>query len=259
MLTEKVRHLLDSSPCAMAVFLDLKRAFDTVNHQALLSKLSHFNFSIEAIQWFRSYLSNRKQCVCVSNVKCPYLSCSVGVPQGSIIGPLLFSLYINDLPDVCNDVHFQMYADDAVVLTHGKSYSEVSKTRTSCMSNVQERLTAACLYLNTQKTVCMAFSKRLVVLRNSNVFLRGEELSLVTEFKYLGVILDPTLSHKKHVKKVSRTINFNLSNFRQIRSSLTAKIFMHSMIFSHIEYCLISWSFTGKNILKPIESLYKKP
>jgi len=95
----------------------------------------------------------------------------------------------------------------------------------------------------------MAFSKRSVVLRNSNVFLRGEELSLVTEFKYLDV------------KRVGRTINLNLSNFRQIRCSLTeeaAKIFMRSMIFSHIEYCLTSWSFTGKTILKPIESLYKK-
>ncbi len=155
-----------------------------------------------------------------------------------------------------------MYADDAVVLTHGKSYSEVSKTLTSVMSNLQEWLTASCLYLNTQKTVCMAFSKKPVVLRNSNVFLRGEELSLVTEFKYLGVTLDPTLSYKKHVKKVIRTINFSLRNFRQIRSSLTeeaAKIFMHSMIFSHIEYCFTNWSLTGKTILKPIESLYKKP
>lgn len=78
MLIEKVRHLLDPNPCAMAIFLDLKKAFDMVDHQVLLSKLSHFNFSVEAILWLGSYLSNRKPCVYIYNVKSPCLSSSVG-------------------------------------------------------------------------------------------------------------------------------------------------------------------------------------
>ena len=104
-----------------AVFLDLRKAFDTVNHNVLISKLSSFNFSNNALKWSESYLMNRIQCVNVSNQKSSALDTLTGVPQGSILGPLLFSLYINDLPSVCSDVEIQLYADDAVIFTNGSN------------------------------------------------------------------------------------------------------------------------------------------
>lgn len=107
----------------------------------------------------------------------------------------------------------------------------------------------------------MFFSKQPVGNTQSNVFLRGEELELVEEFKYLCVILDSSLTFKNHIKKISNTIKFNLQNFIQIRASLTvtvARTFLHAMIFSHIEYCFTNWSLTDATTIKPIESLYKK-
>lgn len=260
-LVEKIKGLLDRSACVGAVFLDLKRAFDTVDHQVLLSRLTHFNFSAHAIEWFKSYLSNRRQFVTVDGVKSPCLDCPVGVPQGSVLGPLLFSLFINTLPNSCQNIHTQMYADDAVIFTPAKNIQEASRILTSAASDVQDWLTKSCLLLNTKKTVCMMFSKRKQTITHSNVFFNGVELELVTDFKYLGVILDPTLTFKNQVKKVVNSVKFNLLNFKHIRNSMSvnaARTFLHAMIFSHFEYCLTSWSLTCASTLKPLEALYKR-
>ena len=107
----------------------------------------------------------------------------------------------------------------------------------------------------------MMFSKRPVKIEGSNVFLNGAEIELVPHFKYLGVILDSNLTFKKHIKKVSNTVKFNLQNVKQIRPFLTvnsAKSYLHCMILSHIEYCFTNWSFACATNLKPIEQLYKR-
>ncbi len=202
LFVEKVKCLLDRNMCVGAVFLDLRKAFDTVDHQVLLFKLTNLNFSEEAILWIKPYLFNRKQCVCINGTKSSYLACPKGVPQGSILGPILFSLYINDLPGVCKDVNVQLYADDVVIFTHANNFEKASTTLTSAMTNIQEWLTKSGLVLNTKKTVCMMFAKQPVEMTHSKVFLRGEELDFVTEFTYLGVTLDSALTFKSHVKKL---------------------------------------------------------
>lgn len=105
----------------------------------------------------------------------------------------------------------------------------------------------------------MMFSKKPTELQRSNVFLDGVELSLVKEFKYLGLTLDPTLTFKKHTKRLTKTVNFNVVNFRQVRPFMTlyaARMFLHSMILSHIEYCITTWSLAAGTTLKPIESFF---
>ena len=119
-LLENVKSKMDKGGAVGAVFLDLRKAFDTVNHEILITKLSKFNFSPDALRWMKSYLEGRTECVRVSNELSPTLSYDVGVPQGSILGPLLFSLYINDLPSVCTGSEVQMYADDTVICVHAK-------------------------------------------------------------------------------------------------------------------------------------------
>ncbi len=107
------------------MFLDLRKAFDTVNHITILSKLC-FNFSPRTLRWIESYLLGRTQYVSIQNYKSAPLSISTGVPQGSILGPLLFTLYINDLPSVYPNTNIQMYADDTVIYIHGSSVSQVA-------------------------------------------------------------------------------------------------------------------------------------
>ena len=156
-----------------------------------------------------------------------------------------------------------MYADDAVMLTHARNSQEASHILTSAMANVQDWLTQSCLLLNTKKTVCMFFTKRkpTIEIKQSNVFLNNVELSLVREFKYLGVTLDSTLTFESHINKISNSVRYNLHNFRHIRYNLpekAARSYLHSMLFSRIEYCLSTWSYTSGTALKPIESLYNR-
>ena len=158
----------------------------------------------------------------------------MGVPQGSVLGPLLFSLYINNLPHYCHDVEVQLYADDTVLYTHAKSAQQAATKLTNALVGVAEWLDQSCLTLNVSKTKGMFFAKTKLNIPDVNICIKGEQIETVTEFKYLGVLLDSNLRLKKNIKKMTKTIKYNLSNFRQIRSCLSteaAKIFLHDLIF----------------------------
>ena len=193
-----------------------------------------------------SYLSIRRQCTRVGNKMSSFINCSVGVPQGSVLHPLLFSSYVNDLPLACPEIETQMCLDDAVTLAHGRDRYEVAAKLTAAMAKIATWLSETCLTLNVSKTACMYFYIR----KNGNqpaIFVNGEKIQTVSHFKYLRVTVDSQLSFKKHIKQVRNTVKFNLTNFRYVQNQLpldAAKLYMHSMIFSHIAYCITSWSQT---------------
>ena len=129
----------------IAVFLDLKKAFDTVNHSILISKLAKFNLSKQTLLWFESYLKGREQCVLINNIRSTFLKIETGIPQGTVLGPILFSLYINDLPDVCPDIGLQMYADDTVVYASGSSCTSVADKLNTNLDKISSWLVSSCL------------------------------------------------------------------------------------------------------------------
>ena len=257
--TETANCFADKGGVVGAVFLDLRKAFDTVNHNILLSKLSKFNLSANALTWMESYLNQRKQCTRVCDKRSSFTNCTVGVPQGSILGPILFSIYINDLPQVCPDVCTQMYAD-TVIFTHARNKDDVAANLTTAMSKVSDWLANSCLTLNVSKTTCMYFTKRIHNSVNPDILINGEVIKCVTHVKYLGIEIDTNLSFKKQVSKVIKNVKFNLNNFKSIRHQLspfTAKLFVQTMIFPHLSYCITTWSQAGVTVLKPVYSLYK--
>ena len=259
---ENLKSKLDAGGVIGAVFIDLRKAFDTINHQILLTKLSYFNFSSHTLNWIESYISSRTQCVRIQNMKSMSRNNHLGVPQGSVLGPLLFSLFINDLPSCCPlNVTCQMYADDAVLYVHAKDKKHAAQELTDAMMNVYNWLEKSKLYLNISKTVCMYFSNRANTESDPNIFVQVKTIEVVQEFKYLGITLDSQLSFKQQIKKIVNRIKFNLSNFRFIRNNLTpesAKLYFDTMIMSHMLYCVTSWAAACKTTLKPIETVYKQ-
>uniref|UniRef100_A0A8C1L0A4 Reverse transcriptase domain-containing protein n=1 Tax=Cyprinus carpio TaxID=7962 RepID=A0A8C1L0A4_CYPCA len=260
-LSENIKSSLDKGNVVGAVFIDLKQAFDTVNHEVLLNKLSTFYFSKQAIAWFTSYLESREQCVKINAEYSTTRQSTMGIPQGSILGPLLFSLYINDLPSCCKKAECQMYADDTIIYMSAKTPCVAADILTSEMEGVSLWLKNNHLTLNLKKTVSMCFSMRRKAKEKLIIRINQEEIEEVNDFKFLGVILDPGLKFDKHVKKLCKTVKTNLNCFRMIRHYIplkAAQLFMHAMIFSHLSYCVTVWSQASQSTVKPIISLYKQ-
>lgn len=184
MLLENVKAKSDREGVVGAIYLDFKKAFDTVRHDILINKLSKYNFSPTAIQWLKSYLENRKQCVRVcSSTSCTVNTC-MGVPQGSTLGPLLFTVFINDLPDACQPATCQMFADDSVIYLHATTKKQAAKELPAIMISVRRWLKDSCLFLNLQKTVCMYFTKKSNKEPDPPVEVAGCTLTVVQEHKY---------------------------------------------------------------------------
>lgn len=158
----------------------------------------------------KSYLSDRKQCVFIDGIKSPYLKCPAGVPQGSILGPILVSLYINDLPNVCKSINIQMYADDAVIYTYAKNVQEASQILTLAMIHVEEWLTKSCLLLNTKKNCAYDILK---TTKRGDILWCISERGGAWHCKLVQIPWGNIESHshfKSHVKKLLNTVKFNL-------------------------------------------------
>ena len=172
-----------------AVFLDLSKAFDTVSHDRLIQKLGTIGFSQPTINWFSSYLSNRSQVTSIEQSSTQPVH--VGVPQGSILGPLLFLIYVNEIPSTVNNCDISLYADDTVLFCSAKTIIELEQKLNSDLQNLSRWFGANRLTLNTSKCKFMVFGSnaKLAKLQNVNLLINNSPLNRVESFKYLGITL----------------------------------------------------------------------
>ena len=146
----------------IGIFLDFSKAFDTINHEILLCKLSHYGIRGKALEWFRNYLNNRKQYVSLNQQNSSLKEIEYGVPQGSLLGPLLFIVYINDFSRSSDVLSFILFADDSNVLFSHNNPNTLVHTVNSELRKVTQWIRANKLSLNLQKTKYMLFSKNTI-------------------------------------------------------------------------------------------------
>ena len=225
---------IEAGNFAIGIFCDLSKAFDTLNHEILLEKLEHYGIRDTALTWFKSYLDGRHQYVELNGYKSTTLPLEVGVPQGSILGPLLFLLYINDLPSATN-LKSVMFADDTNLLILGNNLEALTTLLNSELEGVSDYFKANQLKLNAKKTKMVIFRRKALPASNSqvDVFLDGERLEISDEAPFLGVTIDSTLNWEKHCNSVANKITRNNGMLNRVKNILpppTLKLLYHSFV-----------------------------
>ena len=261
-LTEAVRNTLDNKRLGCGIFIDLQKAFDTVNHRILLSKLEHYGVRGCALEWFRSYLSDRKQYVSVNGSNSDLLSITCGVPQGSVLGPLLFLIYINDLPNASKKLTFYLFADDTNIYYESKDLSNLLKIVNKEFRLIKRWLDANKLSLNMDKTnyiIFHSFSRN--VPSEFTIKIGKKHVKRVKFVKFLGLLLDEHLSWKYHLSELSKKLARTCGIFFKIRNLLPLDVLLclyNALFLSFLQYGLIVWGQTFASYIDPIFKLQKK-
>ena len=215
----KIVNTLDKGNYACSVFLDFAKAFDTVNHKILISKLENYGIRGTVKQWFESYLSNRKQTVKIGNTFSDEKQITCGAPQGSILGPILFLLYINDIKNSAKQINFFLFADDTSTFLMHKHIEELEKIYNKELKNVKNWLDANKLSLNISKSNMILFKKnRTKTSKILSVKIMGEEIKEKEYTKYLGILIDNKLSWKQHINHVNLKVSKGLAILYKLRN-----------------------------------------
>ena len=224
MFTDKTLSAMDKGQLTGAVFIDLTKAFDTVNHSILLSKLCSLGVlnASPPYNWFESYLSNRCQVTVCNGTKSSPETVQIGVPQGSILGPLLFTLYINDLPDYLEHCDVTLYADDTVLFISDKSLHNIKSYMNSDLEKLNNwlKLNHLTLSISKSKFMIIGSSQRLNKIDSISFKVDNIDLDEVSSFKYLGIVINNRLNWQDHVDQMFSKINKKLGLLKRIRYCL---------------------------------------
>ena len=259
-ISDKIFDNMDKKKISLLLLLDLSKAFDSVNHNILLNKCETLNVDPS---WFKDYLHNRLQSVRLNNVVSSPMSVGFGVPQGSILGPILFNVYVNDLKNVLHDCFIVQYADDTQILIddHIDNLEDLIQRAEEVLHRVKVYFQMNGLLLNEKKTQCIFLGSRQYISRirdDIHIDFNGEVIKPMESVKNLGVHFDKYMTFDKHIdelhKKVMGTLIY-LNRLKNYFEPETRLIVVQSLVLSLINYCFIVWGSTTNVCINRVQKL----
>ena len=246
----------------IGIFIDLCKAFDTVDHSILLKKLEIYGVRGQLLDLLKNYLSNRKQFVYYANTSSDTMSISCGVPQGSILGPLLFLAYINDLPKAVPSLKTIMFADDTSLFLNHSDYQTAINLINNELANLSVWLRANRLSLNTQKSKCMLFSTKPKINDTPlGIYINNTIIETVTVIKFLGVHVQNNLKWDTHIQHITGKIAKGIGIINKVKNKFEETTLIqlyYAFVYPYINYCNLVWGNAGTLHINRIIKLQKR-
>ena len=260
-LTDSLHHSLDNHKSLQLLFIDMTAAFDTIDFTILLSRLSNIGITGTAFNWFKSFITTRTYSVKInSSFSQPY-PLNFGVPQGSVLSPILFSIYLRPLSKLLQSytlLKYNIYADDIVLHTFATNSTQNNYFQ-DCINSTTNWLTNNNLLINSNKTKLINISRTRTAF--PNIYIGTDNITPITSTKYLGITISQDLSTEIHVKDILKSASYNVYNLKKIRPFIslnTAKILSTSLIISKLNYCNSFLYKINTTLLKKCDSIINR-
>ena len=242
-------------------FIDLQIFFDTIDRDILLTKMEQYGIKNDALKWFKSYLKSRKQSVKVNGYSSSFMEVLYGVPQGSILGPILFLLFINDLPMCLESSYCNLFADDTIIYNQADDIVDAQHKLQNDLCNLQNWFNNNNLHVNVNKSCCMEISTRLNHSHNLQLCLSNERLSQVSDTQYLGVTLCNDLSWDKHISSICKKLGHGIFVLRKLKGKIPQSHLLtvyNTIVQPHIDYCITVWGYAPQVHLSRVQRLLNR-
>ena len=255
-LTEQLIHNLEINNLPLSIFIDLSKAFDTLDHSILIYKLQHYGISGKSSDLIYNYLHNRTQFVDLDGTVSDSLPLCTGVPQGSILGPLLFIIYVNDLHNANNTLSATMYADDTTLSTTLKfNHQSIHNPLVinNALNDFSNWLQLNKLSLNAKKNKYMIFHHPNKQFREPDLILNNDKIERVKTFTFLGLIMDEHLTWKPHIDKIASKLSRASGIINKLKNILPLNIkitLYNTLVLPHINFNILLWGHSYSKVYK---------